>query len=471
MLALGACGRDRDAQISSHDASASSYRGSDLLVLRLARGGGEARVYGYPRVDSLIWTSQDRVPALDHVLGFDPDAGTVAFVDAKGRAGWLDLRQGAMTIASREKIAAPISIDGSAIFGVSPAGAVVRYTPSETWTLKTPRAAQAPFPQGDGSVVVLAGGPGGAVAWRARPPETDLTDTVDLPRVQRTLRTQLGDRIYLVADGKLVGLRTRTMEQLPAIDMERAVAALVATPSGDRLFVADSSNELAVVDRYRERVTSTVTLPDAAADLRMDPFGRYLLVRAVTGERAWVVAVGTGRVVGTVGTAWRDDLPFVAPDGGVVIAQGKDVVVLDGETLKGRARVTGGATDFWYSFVWAGFRPRAASLDESPPLPAPVADTAVVATDSAAGPPPVDSSQARPSGGFTVSFAALLAEDKARELAAQIRVGGDNARVVTSDREGTTIYRVILGPYPTREQAERIGKESGQSYWVYEGAP
>ena len=61
--------------------------------------------------------------------------------------------------------------------------------------------------------------------------------------------------------------------------------------------------------------------------------------------------------------------------------------------------------------------------------------------------------------------------DKARELAASIRVGSENARVVTAVRDGSTIYRVVLGPYSTRDEAERIGRESRQSYWIYEGGP
>jgi cell division protein FtsN len=50
-------------------------------------------------------------------------------------------------------------------------------------------------------------------------------------------------------------------------------------------------------------------------------------------------------------------------------------------------------------------------------------------------------------------------------------VGNENARVVTAVRDGSTIYRVVLGPYSTREEAERIGRESKQSFWVYEGGP
>jgi cell division septation protein DedD len=73
--------------------------------------------------------------------------------------------------------------------------------------------------------------------------------------------------------------------------------------------------------------------------------------------------------------------------------------------------------------------------------------------------------------GFTVSFAVLLDEGKAREQAAKIVVQGQAARVVTSLTSGTTLYRVIVGPYPTRAAADQAGRASGQSYVVYPGTP
>ena len=64
-----------------------------------------------------------------------------------------------------------------------------------------------------------------------------------------------------------------------------------------------------------------------------------------------------------------------------------------------------------------------------------------------------------------------MAPDKARDLASTIHNGGETARVVTSVRDGATIYRVVLGPYPTKEEAERVGRDSKLSFWVYEGGP
>jgi septal ring-binding cell division protein DamX len=187
-------------------------------------------------------------------------------------------------------------------------------------------------------------------------------------------------------------------------------------------------------------------------------------------------------VIGSAATTWRDDLPFVAPDGGIATARESGVVIVDGETLRERATVDDGAADFWYPFRWTGFRPRDARLDKPVDFSGPPVDSARPATDSTA-PTPIDSAATtappavprdtatRRATSYTVSFAALLVADKARELAAQIKVGNENARVVTAMRDGSTIYRVVLGPYPTREEAERIGRESKQSFWVYEGGP
>jgi cell division protein FtsN len=70
-----------------------------------------------------------------------------------------------------------------------------------------------------------------------------------------------------------------------------------------------------------------------------------------------------------------------------------------------------------------------------------------------------------------VSFASLLDEPKARDQASKISVNGQTARVVTSMTSGMAVYRVVLGPYATREEADRAGRASGQSYYVYAGTP
>lgn len=477
VLVLAACGRsDRQEPRATQAApSLTAPRGPDNLVLRIPRAGGTARVFAYPRLDTVVWNTSG-APAPARILGFDDEAGTIAYVDAKGQPARIDFRQGAAYTVSRARSSGLASADGSSIFAIDADGSVERYAPGGTWKLKPPVPARALFPQGDGTLLVLGERGSQSVVWHVHPPSTSFKDSVVLPRVDRTMRTQVGDRLYLASGTQLTGLRTRTMERSPDVSFDGPVELLAATPSGDRVFVVTKTGtSIEIVDRYQERISGRIDVGRNLAELRVDPLGRYLLARADGVDSVIVIALGTNRVIGSLPTAWRADLPFVAPDGGIALAEGADVVIADGETQKPTTRVRGGAADFWYPFQWTGFRPRAATLDQPVQFAGPPVDSAALA-DSAARRDSTtssarDSVAKRPSAGFTVSFAALLVADKARDLAAQIHVGNESARVVTSMRDGATIYRVVLGPYATREEAERVGRESKQSYWVYEGAP
>lgn len=479
VLALAACKSDRPADSATRTAlSAQAPRGPDNLVLRIPQKGGTARVFAYPRLDTVVW-SAPYASAPARILAFDDEAGEIAYVDGRGLPVRIDFRQGGAGTVSRAKLTALTSTDGSSsIYAITADGGVQRYAESGTWKWKPPIAPRALFPQSDGSLLVLAERKDGSVVWRLRPPAAEVVDSVLLPRVDRTLRTQVGDRLYLGAEKELTGIRTRTMERTASVTMDEPIELLAATPSGDRVFVVTAGDSaIHIVDRYRERVTGEIVLGRHVAELRMDPLGRYLLARPEGRDSAVVIALGTNRIVGSVATVWRPDLPFVAPDGGIAVAQGADVFIVDGETLRPVARVRAGAADFWYPFRWTGFRPRAAALDQPVEFQGP-SDSSLAARDSGAmradSVPPSGAAQdsaPRRQAGWTVSFAALLAPEKARELAAQIRVGNETARVITAVRDGSTIYRVVLGPYATREEAERVGREAKSSYWVYEGGP
>jgi hypothetical protein len=480
-LVLAACGpADRPGPPAAHDApSANGTRGPDLLVMRLPRGGGPVQVFAYPSLDSVVWTSGAPGPALDHILAFDDDGGVLAYLDAKGLPGRVDFRLDDIATASKAKLTDVSSIDGSTIYGLTRDGSVLRLTPSGDWTFKPPRAARTVLPLSDGSVLVIASRADSAVLWKLFPPETKLRDTARLPDVEKSPFARAGDRLYFAVGRELIGVQMRDLAPLPAIELDHPARALVATPSGDRLYViSDSSNEISIIDRYRERVSGQVVLPAKPTAMRIDPLGRYLLVRGEAADSLWVVAIASDRLVGALHSTWRVDLPYVAPDGAIAVADGADVVFVDGETLRERKRVRNGAKDFWYSFSWTGFRPRAAALDQPVSFPADTIDSISRAFADTARPvvtaPPRDTTpRAAPPApkGWIVSFAALLSDQKARELAAQIHVGSETPRVVPSSVDGQVIYRVVLGPYPTRDDAERVGRDSRQKYWVYEAAP
>jgi cell division septation protein DedD len=97
--------------------------------------------------------------------------------------------------------------------------------------------------------------------------------------------------------------------------------------------------------------------------------------------------------------------------------------------------------------------------------------TLPVTPDTAAHVPPVIDPARPTSTGFIVSFAALLSEDKAQQVATSITVNGVQAHVVSTTTAGSPIFRVVMGPFPTRDEANKIGKAAKREYWIYEGSP
>ncbi|MBL0171288.1 MAG: SPOR domain-containing protein [Gemmatimonadaceae bacterium] len=477
LLAL-ACGcADRPSRPSGADATPSIPGGPDPVVLRVARDGGILTAYRYPALDSVLWKSGSRAPALAAVIAFGAEDGYLAAMDAQRAPVRVDLRLGVVTSSRDSGQLVLSSSDGAAIYALTRAGEITRFTPSGgDWKFKPTLPASALFAQADGSLIVAGASGSKAVVWRIRPPGQEIVDTISFDvggkaganaAMIAATAGSLGDRIFFGANESVIAVRSRDMQKALEIDLGDPVRALVATPSGDRLFAAlDDNRSVRIIDRFEERVTGKIKLPAAPTALRMDPLGRMLLARGPA-DSVYVVSLADDGVRGTVRSAWRADLPMVLADGAIAMARGGDVVITKAPTLDDGRSIARGAQDFWHSFRWNGFRPRAAGLDQPVQFrtSAPRDSTDLVDTASVTK---LDSAM---QASFTVSFAAVQNEKTARDLVSRIRVDGQAPRITTSERNGTTLYRVVMGPYPTRAEADRVGRASGQSYWIFEGTP
>ncbi len=491
-LVLVACGRSDRATTPAHDAPTVTNSGLDQLVLQIPRNGGSARVLAYPGLDSVVWTSAERVPGAEEVLAFDDNAGSVVIVDGRGAPVRIDFRLGRVTRQPTPRLTRLASADGWSVFGLAEDGKVVRLTPlagdgAAPWTFTPPVPASRVAPQVDGSLLVISEREQETRVFRVRPPDTTVLARAVLPRAMTMAVSGVGDRLYFVVDTGLVGLSPRDLEPAQSLRLRGEAPGAVTTPSGDRVYIAVSEGrEIAVVHRYRGGVETHIELPGRTSELRMDPTGRVLLARPAAGDSIWVVSLATDRVIGSTQSGWRADLPAVAPDGALAVLRGSDVALLDPQTLSVRQRVAGGAGNVWHFFAWNGFRPRPSGLDEPATFPDVVpaesepepdtadpatADQGVGETQPAPRPQPPRQTTAPLGQGFVVQFAALRSEEAARRLAGELRIRGAPPRVLLTRRDGIAIYRVLAGPYPTREEAERIGEESDRSYWVYEGMP
>ena len=455
--------------------------------MRLPTGGGAARAYRWGR-DSVLWTSAQPVPELADLIAFDADQGTLTYADTRRVPGRVELRLGSIAAAATTPLTAVASADGWAIFGINAAREVHRITPSGSWSYRSAFTPRELLPQPDGSLVLLNDLGDRSVLRRLHPPEARVTDTASVPKAAFAIPTALGDRIYFATDSGLAGVRVRDLARTRTIALPGPAISAVPTPSGDRVFVALAGDlKIVVISRYDERISGSILLGAQPSVLRMDPDGRYLLARYDGVDSAAVISVAESRVVAVIGTLWRKDLPLVAPDGAILALDSTDAIDLDPIAGTVRRRFRGGADDLWALIRWNGFRPRAVGLDQPVSFDADSTDSpGVLLADSTADPssvfapgsssplgavsggdPVTSTAPQRESAGWTLSFAALLDERRARTLAGTIRVEGRPVSVVAGERDGATIWRIVYGPFATRDAAERAGRRTGLPFWVY----
>jgi cell division septation protein DedD len=433
------------------------------------------------------------VPATERILAFDPENGLLAIADTGGVPAWVDLRVGGVRRAGARRFQSLASADGWSIYGVD-AGALMRLTPSGDWPFPDLGKVRRAIPTVDGTVLVIRDADAStSVVLRMRPPDEAVADSLVIPVAEQAASTVVGDRVYLGAADRLLSVAPNDMQSPGRFTADDDILALTPTPSGDRVFVANKgSARLQRFDRYDEAVRGSTRLPGLATELRMDPLGRWLLARPAEGDSVWVVSLATEELVSTLATEWRSDLPAAAIDGTVATLRGADVVLVDPEVRSERP-IAGGASDLWFFVRWNGFRPRARGIDQpvafrtggpdtltrtpvvrggeaTPAAPLPASQDTAARTpeeappERAAAPPPHAT-------GWTVSFAAVLSMERAREIANSIAVDGVRPRVTQGETGGTTVFRVVMGPYSSRDDAERAGRASRHSFWVYEGVP
>lgn len=303
-----------------------------------------------------------------------------------------------------------------------------------------------------------------------------------------------GDAIAFATDSGLVVVEDRDQWRPWFVRLAGSPVAAVFAPSGYRVYVAlKNKSELAVVDRFLRKERPTIPLPGSAADLRMDPWGRVVMVKPAgrPGE-TWVVGVASGRVEGRLDTQWASDLPTVS-EGGVLLArEGRAVVARDVRSLDSLGAVSDGAGDLWFVGRWrpssaivaarqearrAAMEPAAAAVagHAAPPTAvtppgetrapsAPARAAAPAAAPAAEEPEPGAAAPERATP-YWVQVSASQNEKQTRDLAAELVRAGFAAHVA-APLSPTESWRVLIGPFGTRSSADSAARTLGRPYWI-----
>ena len=391
------------------------------------------------------WSSplRGKLPPVQGVLGVDPEAGELFVQTTKNELLALDLESGRVDTVSADARVATIGPDGT-VYAVDTSHRVSTLSGRVRlkWTRPLEGEPRELFGAADERLVAVIGGsqPSLVVASAAQPAVTH-----PLPADGDVAASRWADLVAVASDSGVTLLDPLGRRAAGFVSIADHPRALLFSPSGHRVYVGSRSGMgLAVIDRYSLKEIDGVALPTPAAALRLDPFGQWLLARPATGDSVWVVDLPIKRLVGGLATAWYADLPTISPDGALLMRRGNDVVSIRPDSLLDVGHVPGGASDFWVATDWA---PRGA-------VEAASASDATGA-DSTAG-----------AGNMYVQVSVSRNATWSQQMAEELTRAGLAAKVLppaTID-EG---YRVVLGPYSTRDQAEAIGRKLGRPYWIY----
>jgi hypothetical protein len=408
--------------------------------------GGRPALLRLPSLAPSSWVAHEDLPAPRSIIGADIDGRLVYVHDQKSNVVALDLEAGRTRPVLSDVTAAAVGPDGT-LYTVS-ADHTVSETADRTpitFPGKLSADVRSLFAGGDESAVALLDGraPAFAMVSRQRPP-------IEAPVPPgEVAATTWGNLLAIAADSAVVLYSPGAAHPFRSIAAGAHVRHVAFSPSGHRLYVSrDGSDALTVFDRFTWTRLPDIDLPGDAGALRPDPFGRYLLVRPTKGDSVWVVDLSTNELLGSWPAPWGEDLPTVARSRYLLVRQSQDVVSYDlaSAKLPESGRVPGGAADLWLVLQWA---PRGEI-----PLGPDVDSTALAALDSA------------PDTRIFVQVSSSQNPAWANELARKMKDVGLPAQVIKPQHQDEG-YRVVLGPYPTREAAESTGKRLGQPYFIY----
>ncbi|MGH7522359.1 MAG: SPOR domain-containing protein [Gemmatimonadales bacterium] len=416
------------------------------MAIRLPAKGGTPQIYRLPRLTVIEGVLRGKLPPVERVVGLDPESEFLFVATPKKELLGLDLGSGRVDTVATGVAQAALGPDGT-LYAVDTLRRVISLSRRTRFAWPQPLTAlpRDLFGATDQRLVGVIPQDRLLVAAADQPPTVH-----PIAAGGDVAATRWGDLVAVASDSGVtfydpLGRRTPQFVKLGA-----SPRALAFSPSGHRIYVARRNGPgLAVLDRYERKELDGVALPGPVAALRLDPLGRWLLARPAVGDSAWIVDLPIKQHTGIVPTAWQADLPAISPDGVLIYRRRTDVLAVRPDSLTEVGKVERGAADQWILTTWL---PRG--------VPASVASTAQ--SDSAGG-----GAGGGAEGPLYVQVSTSQNPEWSGHLADDLSRAGMAARVLPPQHPDDG-YRVVLGPFTTRAQAEATGRRLGRPFWIYQ---
>lgn len=460
-------------------------------LLVVPTDGGTAELRGVLDPSEVLWRGRLSLPPTvdarslgpvivlrttnDSVFTYDPERDALHEIgELAGNPAWSGSEEGGVYYTP-ERILAVTIRDGRLI------------TPDDRVVWASPAAG--------GRVVALVATPSSTrlIVWGENVESPEAAETVDagLPG----LVTAWGERLILARAGarELVQFGLPDLEPTESIRLDAQPYALASSPSSHRIYAGlDGETALVSVDRFTWSQRDQGRFPAPVREVRPSPTGDRLL--AFDGSTAWLLTPESDEPV-ALDLEWRPDLPIGLPGGGVLGVRGDSMWVSKepgGEVVP----LDAPAGAWWLPVSWVPSRQRmqlagredgpgsgretpAEEVDEA----AAVDEPAVAQAESGIETQPVPTEAAVDASAPVVSvppgFYAIAASSQraggVHDLSEALEGDGYPTQVVPRRDEANEIwYRLMVGPYDTRAEADdillQLRRERGIQGWVREVA-
>jgi hypothetical protein len=413
----------------------------DAVLFRFSTSGGtRPTVLRLPTLDVGPLPLESQPRDLREVVGFVGDRGVVYVITTDDELAAFDLTTGRFRVVDSSVVAGTIGPTGTP-FVVHADGSVA------TIGLKS----VTPWPVGFDSVPtelygavrerLIAVMPGDSarrlvLAANGQP-------VVEQPVPDGTVHVSAwGDAVLIATDAGIVMLDPADPDDGTIFPLESAPHDADFSASGHRIHVVGQDGTLRSVDRFSGEVVREMPLGAVPRVWRTDPWGRYLLLQGDAGTPVRAFDAVTLALVDSIDGDWDDQLPRSAPDGSVLVRQADRIAAWTPGAADPVATIEAPAASLWLVAPWDAAQPVQTIVDEGTPEPATPGQT------------------------LFVQVSTTTNADWAADLAANLRRAGMPATVLAPE-QAPDPYRVVLGPYATREEAEATGRELRLPFWIF----